>query len=245
MNGVIVTTSWDDGHTMDRRLADLLAKYDLPATFYIAPQNREFSASKRLQATDITHIASRFEVGSHTLTHPILSSLSPDELNHELVASKGYLSDCIGKPVQSFCYPRGRYTDRVVAGVRNAGYTYARTTKRYATTIPADPLMASTTLEAHRNPIPTTARDILRTERLLGAHGAAIRAVFNWEILALRTFDLICQRGGVFHIWGHSWVVDASADWDRLERVLRYISHHSGVSYMTNQELLTAGSEKI
>ena len=31
-----ITTSWDDGHTLDLRLADLLDKYDLRGTFYVA-----------------------------------------------------------------------------------------------------------------------------------------------------------------------------------------------------------------
>src|SRR4051794_21779274 len=32
---VFITTSWDDGHPLDIRIAELLAKYDLPGTFYI------------------------------------------------------------------------------------------------------------------------------------------------------------------------------------------------------------------
>ena len=32
---ILITTSWDDGHPLDLRLAELLHKYDVPATFYI------------------------------------------------------------------------------------------------------------------------------------------------------------------------------------------------------------------
>ena len=35
MDRVIITTSWDDGHSLDLKLAGLLQKYDIPATFYI------------------------------------------------------------------------------------------------------------------------------------------------------------------------------------------------------------------
>ncbi len=39
----IVTTSWDDGHKLDLKLAHLLQKYNMPATFYVSPECREFS----------------------------------------------------------------------------------------------------------------------------------------------------------------------------------------------------------
>ncbi len=35
MNKVYFTTSWDDGSIYDMRLAELLLKYGLKATFYI------------------------------------------------------------------------------------------------------------------------------------------------------------------------------------------------------------------
>lgn len=41
MDKAIVTTSWDDGHPSDLKLAELLKRYDVPATFYIPIDNRE------------------------------------------------------------------------------------------------------------------------------------------------------------------------------------------------------------
>ncbi len=38
------------------------------------------------------------------------------------------LEDMIKKPVNWFCYPRGRYNDLVLSNVVEAGYKYARTT---------------------------------------------------------------------------------------------------------------------
>ena len=35
-----LTTSWDDGDALDARLADLLARYGVPGTFYV-PRNCE------------------------------------------------------------------------------------------------------------------------------------------------------------------------------------------------------------
>jgi peptidoglycan/xylan/chitin deacetylase (PgdA/CDA1 family) len=64
------TTSWDDGTIHDLRLAELLAKYDLPATFYIA-RKHEYGY---LQEKDIAGLGQYFEIGAHTLNHVVLSS---------------------------------------------------------------------------------------------------------------------------------------------------------------------------
>src|SRR5260370_20747469 len=43
--------------------------------------------------------------GSHTLTHPVVSQLAPEELEHELVASKVLLEEKLGIPVLDFAFP--------------------------------------------------------------------------------------------------------------------------------------------
>jgi peptidoglycan/xylan/chitin deacetylase (PgdA/CDA1 family) len=41
MDKAVVTTSWDDGHPLDLKLAELLKKYDVPATLYMPMDNPE------------------------------------------------------------------------------------------------------------------------------------------------------------------------------------------------------------
>ncbi len=53
------------------------------------------------------------EIGCHTCTHPDLRRLPESELRHELVDSKRQLEDHLGRPVESFCYPRGLRSRRV------------------------------------------------------------------------------------------------------------------------------------
>src|ERR1700689_4714900 len=74
-----VTTSWDDGHVYDFAVANLLDDYDLPGTFYVAPRNRELPPRARLRDRDIVELASRFEIGGHTLTHLRLTLLNDAE----------------------------------------------------------------------------------------------------------------------------------------------------------------------
>ena len=63
----------------------------------------------------------------------------------------------------------------------------------------------------------------------------------NWDDLAIDMFELIRARGGVFHLWGHSWEIDEQGDWDRLERVLRHVSGRQDVRYVTNGDLAANG----
>ena len=58
----------------------------------------------------------------------------------------------------------------------------------------------------------------------------------NWELLGRRLFEETCATGGVFHLWGHSWEVDANDDWARLRSMLEEISAHDVVA-VTNGEL--------
>ncbi len=106
---VLVTTSWDDGHVYDFAVANMLDHYDLPGTFYIAPRNCELPPRARLRNRDIAELASRFEIGGHTLTHLRLTSLDERAAMAEISAGKHHLEDCIGTPVTSFCYPGGDY----------------------------------------------------------------------------------------------------------------------------------------
>jgi peptidoglycan/xylan/chitin deacetylase (PgdA/CDA1 family) len=67
-------------------------------------------------------------LGSHSVSHPIMTKLSTDELNYELSASKEKIELEIGEPVSAFCYPNGQKADiNELTGkaIQNAGYDYA------------------------------------------------------------------------------------------------------------------------
>lgn len=65
------------------------------------------------------------EVGSHSLTHPIMSAIPLDAVQVEVRRSKSELEDIIGKPVSEFSYPDGATSRAVQAEVRSAGYLCA------------------------------------------------------------------------------------------------------------------------
>lgn len=50
------------------------------------------------------------EFGAHTLTHPRLDQLHPDEIEDEVVGCKSAIEDRLGHGVQFFAYPYGRHS---------------------------------------------------------------------------------------------------------------------------------------
>src|SRR5262249_236293 len=62
------------------------------------------------------------EIGSHTLTHPLLTALPNDAQREEIVRGKAELESIVGHPVMSFAYPHGQYSDATVSLVQEAGF---------------------------------------------------------------------------------------------------------------------------
>lgn len=70
-------------------------------------------------------------VGSHTDTHPVLTSLNPEEALLELTTSKRVLETRLGQPVSLFAYPFGQeehFDARTQELVKEAGYRAACST---------------------------------------------------------------------------------------------------------------------
>lgn len=69
-----------------------------------------------------------FSIGSHTVTHPNLAILSPEQRRLELTESKREIEKQTGVPCRHFCYPYGGLTADVAAEVKTCGYEAATTT---------------------------------------------------------------------------------------------------------------------
>jgi peptidoglycan/xylan/chitin deacetylase (PgdA/CDA1 family) len=229
---VFVTTSWDDGHILDRKLSGLLEDYELRGTFYVAPRNIELPPQERLRNPDLQALARHFEIGGHTLTHLRLTTLSDAAARKEIVEGKDSLEQVIGVPLRSFCYPGGEYRHRHPAIVREAGFDLARTARRGVTGV-SPRYETHTTVHAYRHLVDGPA-----ALRLAGGNLPKARQMFwNWDVFAMTMFDQVLTSGGIFHLWGHSWEIEQNSDWERLERVLSYIANRPDVKYVDNGEL--------
>jgi peptidoglycan/xylan/chitin deacetylase (PgdA/CDA1 family) len=67
-------------------------------------------------------------IGSHTVSHPILTSLDDERREYELLESKRSIERHLGVPCRLFSYPNGTeddFDDRDRACLRKAGYVAA------------------------------------------------------------------------------------------------------------------------
>jgi len=227
MTGLIVTTSWDDGMLTDLKLAELLDKYGVKGTFYIP----KCYLDNPLSREDMIALDQKFEIGAHTLTHVVLTAVSLEEARKEIEGSKAYLEDLLGHGISMFCYPKGRYNENVKRLVRTAGFIAARTCIPGSFSPPQDPYEWQITLHVS-NGSPRMTLKIWRES------GISIKSLLDWEVRARLLFDRALEKGGIYHIWGHSWEIERKHEWPKLERVLNYLSNREGVRYMTNGEAI-------
>jgi peptidoglycan/xylan/chitin deacetylase (PgdA/CDA1 family) len=72
------------------------------------------------------------EIGAHTVSHPVLRSLSTEQAQQEIGSGRQRLSEITGKPVELFAYPHGRpgrdYDAQHVRIVRELGFLGAVST---------------------------------------------------------------------------------------------------------------------
>jgi oligosaccharide reducing-end xylanase len=91
----------------------ILDDFGVKGTFFL--NTGDLLARPALQAAMIVASQNGHEIGSHTLTHPHLTSLSDAALDQELRESKAILENLTGKPVISLAYPFGDDDARVWA----------------------------------------------------------------------------------------------------------------------------------
>ena len=81
----------------------------------------------------------QLSIGSHTMTHPILPTLTEDEIRRELHDSRSMLELQLGRSVDLFCYPNGSMDERVRSIARSL-YRAAVTTEEGTVTGSVDPM---------------------------------------------------------------------------------------------------------
>jgi len=228
----IITTSWDDGDALDTRVAQMLDGYGVRGTFYIARDYR----SPRVSDEAIRAIGKRHEIAAHTLTHPVLTALPREEKRKEIEGGKKWLEEMIGKPVEMFCYPGGRYDEETITVVREAGFIGARTTKPPIAAEPFDPFRLGVSMTLFPYPFVFKEKVGVVAYRATGREPWQLHKAL--EQRALRLFEEARAGNGIFHIYGHSWANTTYGLWPVLERILEQIGGRQDCEYLTNGELL-------
>lgn len=242
MKEIIVTTSWEDGDGQNLRLVKLLNKYCLKGTFYFA---RDYLSQPE---SEIKEISLTQEIGAHSLTHPILTDVSLIKAQEEIFGSKEWLESLTGKSMKMFCYPRGFYNQEIKDLVSKAGFVGARAAGIFNGSLPEDLFAWDPTIQIY--PFPFRRRSFKRlhlSRHLLDPFfrnfGGIInwhlplKTCFNWINLAKGTFDYVCRRGGVWHLWGHCFEIEKYRMWSELEEIFCYIKEQGKALPLFNSEV--------
>ncbi len=136
-----VAITFDDGCETDLiAAAPILLEAGCQATFYVTAGF--LNKSGYLSTAQLRQLHSLgFEIGCHSMTHPYLNDLSPQELHREIMESRASLEDAIGSSVKHFSCPGGRYDARALALVKRAGYRSFATSRAKANTSSSDPFL--------------------------------------------------------------------------------------------------------
>jgi peptidoglycan/xylan/chitin deacetylase (PgdA/CDA1 family) len=140
--GPSLAITFDDAFASVARFAvPILARHGVPATVFAPTDFMDGGAQLAWPGTDhwraspfadeLTAMdwdglralaAAGWEIGSHTCTHPRLTSLDDAALARELTASRERCAQELGRPCRSIAYPYGDVDARVAAAAAAAGY---------------------------------------------------------------------------------------------------------------------------
>jgi peptidoglycan/xylan/chitin deacetylase (PgdA/CDA1 family) len=189
-----ISFSFDDGSQYDQVVMEYLKKVGLyDATFFIPLLSWGYNNLE---------LYNDFNVGGHTYNHPQdLKRLTDEQLTDNIIISKKHLDAVLGYKTTIFCYPRGRYDQRVIKYVEKAGYKWARTTK-------------------------VGIRNESRYE-LEGLHLYQRKEYegVDWLEYIIKVFEKNPLRW--IHIWGHSWELEEHNEWNKFVKLLNYVYENS------------------
>ena len=237
MKPCYVTTSWDDGHPSDLRIAEMLARHNVPATFYI-PASSQF---ERMDTAGIRELGQTFEVGAHTLRHLRLNRLPDAEAAREIVGSKDYNEQLLGMPCTLFAPPGGRFGRAHLAMAEQAGFHGFRTTELMSLDHPKPyrgMAMMATTLQVFPHRPWAYWKNALRHAKPVNLT-VYLRHGRRGLIQAFESLlDRAIASGGVVHLWGHGWEIEERNEWNLLAGILECLAERrSDVHLVSNSAL--------
>ena len=136
-NHVVVT--FDDGCETDLLVAaPILQEAAFGATFYVTAGF--LGRLGYMDAAQLRELSARgFEIGCHSMSHAYLNDLDEAGKRYEILDAKTKLEDILGKPVEHFSCPGGRWDVATQVVAREAGYQSVANSHAQINTDATDP----------------------------------------------------------------------------------------------------------
>ena len=119
--------SIDDGTVYDKKVIDIFNKYHIRATFNLNSGLQDFvwyqddKPVERLKLFENRHIYDNHEVASHSLTHPYLTSLSDEDVYHEVKEDIDNIERIFDRKVTTFSFPFDYFDERTINIIKSVG----------------------------------------------------------------------------------------------------------------------------
>ena len=234
---MIIVTSWDDGNPADMKIADLLERHGLNGTFFVCIKNKE--GLPVLDKNDLRELDGRFEIGSHTFNHTRLNNIQNNFIDQEISDGKTGLEDILGHNVDGFCYPGGYITSYAMNSLRKNGVRYARTIENFCLDTGSNLYRVPTTMQIFPHKKQVYLKNFIKRgnlKRRWACFRHAMKGDSLWDALDLIAEDC-CLRGGILHLWGHSWEIEQYNLWGELDAFFSRIKQFAPIPMSVGQSI--------
>ena len=227
---MIITMSWDDGHPSDLKLMNLLLKYNIKSTFYVPLKNNENVVMNKIQMKEL---GSLFDIGGHTFNHLYLDKLTYDQSKLEINSCKLELEEIFQMKINSFCFPGGKYKYEDTNLVKEAGFSFARSTRLFNTSKPFDDFIMNTSYQIYNHSFITLLINLSKQGKFSNFFLKST-SLNNLILKDITTYS--SSSDACLHLWGHSWEIEKYNLWYQLEEILKLIVDSGDHIYLDNYE---------
>lgn len=207
----VLTMSYDDGKSSDRRLVEIFNKNGIKGTFHLNSGWFDLDPD-RIQRDEVKSLYEGHEVSCHTSTHPTIERCPLSQVALQVIEDRKALEALVGYPVRGLSYPNGSYNKEIIDLLPACGIEYSRVvgnTDGFA--MPRNFLEWTSTCHHSHN---------------LMKHAEEFANLHKTQYLYM------------MYVWGHSYEFDRDNSWELIEGFCEYIGGKDDIWYATNIEIV-------
>lgn len=209
----VLTMSYDDGRTYDRKLVSIFNKNGIKGTFHLnSGIGSEYGG--RIPLSEVKELYKGHEVSCHTYTHPTIARCPMDQVIQQVILDRRLLEEACGYPVRGMSYPNGSYTREIVDILPACGIEYCRVVGNTDSfDMPDDFLVWKSTCH-HNHNLMENAKKFVEMKKT--------------------------QYLYMMYVWGHSYEFseEYGNNWELMEEFCEFIGGRDDIWYATNIEIV-------